>query len=105
MVASDYGFLDEGNLDDTEGSGTCVPFLSMMDTSAGYIGTSMVRAKGADEFSVNVCTTFLEELGYLRIEGQSDGETSIIALLKAVRLLGGLLKTRLSDYRTAMLIL
>ena len=54
VVAFDYGFLDEPNTVNNQ-QDQCVPFLSMMDTSTGMVGATMVRAKGNDDYSVKAC--------------------------------------------------
>ena len=45
----------------------------------------MVRQKGADEFSVQAAIAFLQELGHVRYDIQTDGEPAILALIQAVR--------------------
>ena len=85
LIAMDYGFIDGDGAEERE----CLPFLSIMDTGSGSIGAIAVRRKGLDEYSVKAVMSFLEELGYLKIEIQTDGEPAILALAKNIRQAAG----------------
>ena len=79
VVSFGYGFFE------ATGPSDGATFLSMFDGSTGYIGTSKVRQKGADEFSVQAVVAFLQELGHVRCDIQTDGGSAILALTQAAR--------------------
>ena len=79
VVAVDYGFIV------TRAEDLYATILTMVDTKYQYIGASLVRQKGADEFSIQQLIKFGEELGHLNYELQSDGEPAIKALVQAFR--------------------
>ena len=80
VVVMDYGFMGLSEVDSE-----VVTMLVMKDTRSGMTSASLLREKGPDEFSVRAVTSFIEELGYLHLFVQTDGEPAIKALAAAVK--------------------
>ena len=78
MIQFDYGFLGLGE----EGSGHLVPMVIGKDRRSGYLGGGVVVRKGDHFYSVWVIDEFFDELGYVSMEVQSDGEPALVSLLR-----------------------
>ena len=75
----DYCFLG------TEEAGSeMATSLIIRDSVSSYCGASLVRTKGPVPGAVAFLAAYLDELGYPRVQLQTDGEPAIVALAKAV---------------------
>ena len=79
-VAMDYGFLSLAEPD-----AEAATVLAMVDTRTGMMAGTLVREKGPDTFSVEAVLSFVNELGYLNFQIQTDGEPAVTALAEAVK--------------------
>ena len=82
-ISMDYGFLGaegEGGSDHEH------PVLVMTDRASGMKGSFPVPSKGiAHPYPAKIVCTFLNRLGYSRVNLKSDQEPSIVALSKAAK--------------------
>ena len=77
-IALDYGFL---SLAETEAA----TVLAMVDTKTRMMAGTLVRQRGPDASSVEAILSFINEVGYLNFQTQTDGEQAVTALAEAVK--------------------
>ena len=58
--------------------------LVIRDSLSSYCGASLVRTKGPVPYAVAFLSTYMDEIGYPRIQLQTDGEPAIVALARAL---------------------
>ena len=71
-VSEATGAVEENNL----------PILIIKDKRSKTIGASFVPAKGADTFAVKFFASFLQRMGHGKVLNKSDGEPSLVALIR-----------------------
>ena len=75
----DYCFLG------TEEAGSeMATSLIIRDSVSSYCGASLVRTKGPVPYAVAFLSSYMDELGYPRVQLQTDGEPAIVDLAKAL---------------------
>ena len=60
------------------------PALAILEGFCGNAGSTAIRAKGPDRFTVAITLEFLKYLGYPRFVLKTDGEPSMEALVDAI---------------------
>ena len=58
--------------------------LVIRDSLSSYCGASLVRTKGPVPYAVAFLSSYMDEVGYPRIQLQTDGEPAIVALARAL---------------------
>ena len=70
--------MSQGGAED----GRAKPILVAKDSQTSSVAATFVDAKGPTPYAVKYFANFLKSLGYKRVVMQSDGEPSIVALIR-----------------------
>jgi hypothetical protein len=79
-IQFDYGFLGLGD----EGIGHLLTMIVGKDQRTGSLGGAIVESKGNQAYACASINEYLDELGYLSMEVQVDGEPAFQALMHGV---------------------
>ena len=82
VLAADYHFFSARAEELPVDTSTC---LAMVCHNTSYLGAALVPQKGVHPHAVRAVQKFMDELGYVRVMWQTDGEPSIVALIRSVR--------------------
>ena len=78
VIESDFGFLGLGE----DGSGVLLMVVVGKDRRTGYLASFIVEARGNQSYARAAVNEFLDELSYMSMEIQGDGEPTLTALLE-----------------------
>ena len=80
VVQFDYGFLSLGE----DGAGRRLTLAVGKDRRTGYLMGLVIEAKGDQSYARAAVSEYLDELGYMSMEVQCDGELALESLMKGV---------------------